>query len=87
MVSLSDDELTVITDLARPLPPASRSAFLAAVVEEASKYAVLGPGLIARIAAGVQKTFLFASERQPGEDGAEPQRGRRIVRASKYSRA
>jgi hypothetical protein len=36
MVSLSDDELDVITNLATPLHPDRRSAFLKAVIQEAS---------------------------------------------------
>jgi hypothetical protein len=40
MISLDDGELAVVMNLAKPLPPDRRPAFLAAVIEEASKHAV-----------------------------------------------
>jgi hypothetical protein len=75
MISLSDDELTVITDLARPLPPDQRSRFLEAVIAEASKHVEVGPGLISRIARAVQTTYFFSMPREPG--GATRQQARR----------
>jgi hypothetical protein len=39
MIALDDDELAVVMNLAKPLPPDRRPAFLAAVIEEASKHA------------------------------------------------
>ena len=39
LLQMSDDELEVVTNLARPLPPDRRSAFLEAVMAEASQHA------------------------------------------------
>jgi hypothetical protein len=36
MISLTDDELNLITDLAQPLPAHCRGRFVAAVLEEAA---------------------------------------------------
>jgi hypothetical protein len=63
VISLDDQELDIVMALAQPLHPDRRSDFLAAVVAEASKYSELGPGLISRIGATVQKTFLLATAR------------------------
>jgi hypothetical protein len=59
MISLDDDELAIVTELARPLPPERRSEFLAAVMQAAAQHEVVGPGLISRIAAEMQKSFFF----------------------------
>jgi hypothetical protein len=75
MNGLSDEELDIITDLARPLPVDRRSEFLAEVIAAASKHEVVGPGLIARIAATIQKTYFFTMAREPG--GSTRQQARR----------
>jgi hypothetical protein len=60
MLSLSDDELQIIFDLARPLEPALRDPFLQAVALALAKYPpeALGPGLIARVVRPLQREFL-----------------------------
>jgi hypothetical protein len=57
-LSLSDDELAAIMDAAAPLPPHQRAAFLRAVSTELSKYPELGPGVIARVTAKLQRQHL-----------------------------
>jgi hypothetical protein len=57
MDGLSDEELGVIVALAQPLHPHRRGAFLQAVIEEASKHAAIGPGLVSRIAREMQQSF------------------------------
>jgi hypothetical protein len=57
MNGLSDEELRIVMTLAEPLHPTRRSAFLAAVIAEASRHVEVGPGLISRIARTMQKTF------------------------------
>ena len=60
MLTLSDAELQIIFDLARPLELGQRDAFLQAVARELVKYPpeALGPGLIARIVRPLQWQFL-----------------------------
>jgi hypothetical protein len=58
-VTLSDAELDVLLNLARPLDPAMRDPFLRAVAIELARYqpAELGPGLISRVARQMQREF------------------------------
>jgi len=77
MISLDDEELEIVMQLATPLHPIQRGAFLEAVAEEASKHAELGPGLISRIARAVQKTYLAAPMRMIKPAGATRQQARR----------
>ena len=60
MLSLSDDELSIVFNLARPLEPELRDPFLQAVALALAKYPTeaLGPGLVARIARPLQSEFL-----------------------------
>jgi hypothetical protein len=78
MNRLSDDELEVIINLARPLPPDRRSAFLEAVIAEAVKFPEHGPGLISRIGCAIQKSYFFtnAMPRAPQPAGTSRPRGR-----------
>jgi hypothetical protein len=69
MDGLSDEELGVIVALAQPLHPHRRAAFLQAVIEEASKHAAIGPGLVSRIARAMQQSFagrMPATGHEPG---------------------
>jgi hypothetical protein len=61
MVSLDDEEMSAVLALAAPLPPDRRSAFLEAVVQEASQHAEIGAGLISRIARARQRDFLVSN--------------------------
>jgi hypothetical protein len=58
MLSLSDDELQILFDLARPLEPALRDPFLRACAAALSKYPELGPGLVSRVVRSLQREFL-----------------------------
>jgi hypothetical protein len=60
MLSLSDDELQTIMNLAQPIAPALRDPFLRAVATALGKFPpdALGPGLINRVARPLQKEFL-----------------------------
>jgi hypothetical protein len=60
-ISLDDAELEALMSLARPLRPDQRSPFLEAVVAEASKHVVVGPGLVSRIARERQRSFLLTN--------------------------
>ena len=58
-LSLSDSELDVIINLARPLEPEMRDAFLRAIATELARYQheALGPGLVSRIAGSFRGNF------------------------------
>jgi hypothetical protein len=58
MISLSDSELAAIMDAARPIPARDRGAFLADVAAELSRYEVIGPGVIHRVTARLQRAHL-----------------------------
>jgi hypothetical protein len=76
MNGLSDEELAIVMALAQPLHPHHRWPFLQAVIEEATKHAEHGPGLISRLAATAQKSFFFGNRLPatgPGPGGATRQ--------------
>jgi hypothetical protein len=54
-LSLSDDEYAAVQ--AAPIHPLQRGAFLQALAEELEKHPVVGPGLVHRLAADLQRTF------------------------------
>jgi hypothetical protein len=57
-LALSDSEMAAVIDAARPIPPRDRSAFLRDVVAELQKCPELGPGIIGRVVAKVQRQHL-----------------------------
>jgi hypothetical protein len=57
MIGLDDEELHIVMELSQPLHPHRRSAFLAAVIAEASRYPEHGAGLVSRIARALQRNF------------------------------
>ena len=61
MVSFSDDEYTAIMRAAWPIPQQERDDFLTALAAELERHPVVGPGLVHRCAAALQKTFVVAA--------------------------
>jgi hypothetical protein len=57
-LSLSDSEMLAVMQAARPIDPRERDQFLRDVAVELSKYELLGPGVIDRAVAKVQKQHL-----------------------------
>ena len=57
MISLSDDELSAITDACRPLRLQDRDPFLRALAAEIAKQPAVGPGLIHRLIVETQRQF------------------------------
>ncbi len=51
MISLSDDELQIVMDCARPLAPRDRAEFLRDVAAELARYELLGPGIVGQVVA------------------------------------
>ena len=64
MISLSDDELRIVMDAAAPIHPRDRGQFLRDVAAELAKYPELGPGVIGRVVAKVQKQHLNPPSRR-----------------------
>jgi hypothetical protein len=56
-LSLNDAEFAAVQAAAAPIHPLQRDAFLKALAEELEKHPVVGPGLVHRLAAELQKTF------------------------------
>jgi hypothetical protein len=75
-LSLNDDEYNAIMQAAAPIHPLQRDAFLKALAAALEAHPVVGPGLVHRCAADLQKTFVVAAH---SETSAEP----RPLRASK----
>jgi len=57
-VKLDEDSQRTILSLGTPLSPQQREAFYLRVAQELGVQSLLGPGLVARIAAKVQREFL-----------------------------
>jgi hypothetical protein len=61
MLSLTDEELDVVMNLAAPLPPQTRNNFLEAIAAELqARGAEVGPGAVRRIASELQGRYLHA---------------------------
>jgi hypothetical protein len=66
MLSLSDQELDVLMNLAKPLDPQLRDPFLRSVATELARYPEVGPGLIFRIGKQLQREFFRAPSVRDG---------------------
>jgi hypothetical protein len=64
-LSLSDDEYAAIMHAAAPIHPLQRDAFLKALAVELERHPVVGPGVVHRCAAELQKTFVVAAHSEP----------------------
>jgi hypothetical protein len=56
-LSLNDDEYNAVQAAAAPIHPLQRDAFLKALAAELERHPVIGPGLVHRCAADLQRTF------------------------------
>jgi hypothetical protein len=61
-IKLSDDELDAVLAAARPLDRDLRDPFLHAVANALQGYEVIGPGLVARVCAEMQRQFWRAPD-------------------------
>jgi hypothetical protein len=66
MLSLSDEELDIVFNLARPLEPALRDSFLRAVASELARYEALGPGIVFRVGKQLQRDFFRPPQTHDG---------------------
>jgi hypothetical protein len=60
-LSLSDDEYAAVMQAAAPVHPHQRDAFLRALAVELDRHPVVGPGVVHRCAAELQRTFVVAA--------------------------
>jgi hypothetical protein len=65
-LSLTDDEYAAVEAAAAPVHHLQRSAFLKALAAELERYPVVGPGIVHRCAAALQKTFVVAAQQRNG---------------------
>jgi hypothetical protein len=63
MLSLTDAEFAAVQAAAAPIHPAQRHDFLKALATELERHPVVGPGLVHRLAADLQKTFAIEAQR------------------------
>jgi hypothetical protein len=75
-IKLTDDELTAVMAHARPLDPDLRDPFLRSVANALQGQAVIGPGVVARVCAEMQRQFFTPPDLSVGAAG----------RGSKYRR-
>jgi hypothetical protein len=71
-LSLSDDEYNAVQAAAAPIHPQQRGAFLQALAVELEGYSVIGPGVVHRCAAALQKTFVVVAAHAETSRSAEP---------------
>ena len=71
-LSLNDDEYSAVMQAAALVHPLQRDAFLKALAAELALHPVVGPGLVHRCAAALQKTFVVAAHAETSHS-AEPQ--------------
>jgi hypothetical protein len=72
-LSLTDDEMNAVQAAAAPVHPLQRDAFLKALAAELEKHPAIGPGVVHRCAAELQKTL---SWRRTVNRRSPPLRGR-----------
>ena len=63
-LSLSDAEYVAIQTAAAPIHPLQRDAFFKALAKELERHPVIGPGLVHRCAAELQKSFSVVGHRE-----------------------
>jgi hypothetical protein len=67
---LNDDEYVAVMQAAVPIHPLQRGAFLEALATELEKHPVVGPGLVHRCAADLQRRFVVEAQRETSHSAA-----------------
>jgi hypothetical protein len=70
-IKLNDDELAVVMSAARPLPVACRDHFLQEVASALQGYDEIGPGIVHRVIAQVQREFFDPPDLSRGNDASK----------------
>jgi hypothetical protein len=60
-LTLTDDEMNAVQAAAAPVHPLQRDAFLKVQAAELERHPVVGPGVVFRAAAQLQKSFTVAA--------------------------
>jgi len=68
-LALTDDEFAAVQAAAAPIHPSQRDAFLRALAVELERYPAVGPGVVHRCAAELQRRYTVAAH---AETSAEP---------------
>jgi hypothetical protein len=63
-LSLSDDEFAAVQAVAAPIHPLQRGAFLEALAKALEGHAIIGPGLVHRLAAELQRRYVVEAQRE-----------------------
>ena len=63
-LGLTDAEYVAVQEAAAPIHPQQRDAFLKALAKELERHPVIGPGLVHRCAAELQKNFSVVGHRE-----------------------
>lgn len=63
-LSLSDDEYNAVQAAAAPIHPLQRGAFPKALAEELEHHPVVGPGLVHRLAADLQRRYVVEARKE-----------------------
>jgi hypothetical protein len=65
-LALTDDELSAVQRATAPIHPGQRDAFLKALASELEQHPIVGPGLVHRLAAELQRRFVVEARTETG---------------------
>jgi hypothetical protein len=74
-LSLSDDEFAAVQAAAAPIHPLQRDAFLKALAVELERHPVVGPRLVHRLAADLQRRFGVEAHAETSHSEPRDRRG------------
>jgi hypothetical protein len=69
-LALTDDEYAAVRAAAAPIHPLQRDDFLRALAGELERHPVVGPGLVHRLAADLQRQFVVQARTEADSAGA-----------------
>jgi hypothetical protein len=70
-LALTDVEMDAVQAAAAPIHPLQRDAFLKALAEELERHPVVGPGVVFRAAAQLQKSFVVAAHAETSPESRQ----------------
>jgi hypothetical protein len=81
-IGLSDDEYRAVIGAAQPIHPTERANFLRELAAELERHAVVGPGLVHRLCADLQRRFAVGAHSQIVDAERRPSRANRAADAA-----
>jgi hypothetical protein len=78
-LALTDDEFAAVQAAAAPIHPLQRDAFLRALAVELERYPVVGPGVVHRCAAELQRRFGVEAHAETSHSAEPRHRARRAA--------